>query len=317
MNSKSFIPYELIATDFKAGEVVPFLGAGASYAGAEKEKALPGGHEFAERLSNLIGYPGNVKDPLTKVTQYFSEKPGNRDDILTQIRGTFHEKIVADYQCSFTSFLLDIPQAFMPKLIITTNYDTLIEQTLEKRNIKYLVVSHILGEGIEGVQHLCYSSLKTVPDKSNLYLKSKLEEKLHAEFVGDVVLVYKMHGTAFYTKEKEDYKIYDSIVITENDYIQFMSRPVESFIPTIILNAFLTKKMLFLGYSLEDWNFRVLLAYLRNLNPKKAPQRHWAFLPAIDKVDEIFWDRRNVNVYHPSNITSVLPELLKQIRKTP
>lgn len=68
--------------------------------------------------------------------------------------------------------------------------------------------------------------------------------------------------------------------------------------------------MLFLGYALEDWNFRVLLRKLQLIQRQERDfaLRHWAFLLKADDVEAKFWDRRGVNVY-PISLDVVLSNL--------
>ena len=72
--------------------------------------------------------------------------------------------------------------------------------------------------------------------------------------------------------------------------------------------------LLFLGYSLEDWNFRVLLQRLHNIQQKEqtGERRHWAFRK-LDRPDEVelkFWEKRGVNLYGVS-----LEEFLSRLRE--
>jgi hypothetical protein len=59
----------------------------------------------------------------------------------------------------------------------------------------------------------------------------------------------------------------DSYVITEEDYVKFLSRlnAAPPVIPLRLANHFRKSQFLFLGYSLEDWNVRVILDSLNTL----------------------------------------------------
>ena len=64
--------------------------------------------------------------------------------------------------------------------------------------------------------------------------------------------VYHLHGYL---------EIPESMVLTENDYLDFMIRLHEKdspMLPPQITIALATNALLFVGYSLADWNFRVL-----------------------------------------------------------
>jgi hypothetical protein len=76
-------------------------------------------------------------------------------------------------------------------------------------------------------------------------------------------LVYHLHGHE---------PVVDSLVITEDDYLDFMVNISQrsTLIPAVVLDAMTDNTLLFLGYSLNDWNFRVLFAPCR-ISPRTAP----------------------------------------------
>jgi len=57
----------------------------------------------------------------------------------------------------------------------------------------------------------------------------------------------------------------ESFVITEDQYIEYLSEePMEKLLPPRLLQKMREKHhLLFLGYSLHDWNFRVFLRRLK------------------------------------------------------
>src|SRR5262249_7665524 len=138
------VPYGAIARLMERRSITLFLGAAASLVNAAPVQ-LPDGGQLARDLIKLASYPGKEQDPLTKVSQYLVEFAGDRDLILDYIKTRFHDEIPDDYRCALTEFLSQIPEHCIPKLIVTTNYDTLIERLLERRSMPYLCVSHVLG----------------------------------------------------------------------------------------------------------------------------------------------------------------------------
>jgi hypothetical protein len=72
----------------------------------------------------------------------------------------------------------------------------------------------------------------------------------------DEPLVYHLHGSAHTPR---------SLVLTENDYLEFLVQITGSqvstdsnIIPSSILSALTNNPLLFIGYSLQDWTFRVI-----------------------------------------------------------
>lgn len=298
-------PFGIMADCFQAKTVVPFLGAAASFVGANAA-GLPSGAELARILASKSDYPGLSSDSLSKVAQ-FVEEIGDRSYLLGFIADTFGERIPLSYSSAFTRFLASLPETSLPPLIITTNYDTLVERTLAARGIPYLAVSHIMGRETKYFgRFICYDSL-TASIKP--ITKSELEERLHDD-EGAIArtIVYKIHGTSKILCDRE---LLDSVVLTETDYVDFLADEMLKRMPTKVLEILGRSHLLFLGYSLGDWNFRVLLQrlYIMQKRGGRASKRqHWACMLSGDRVEERFWEKRNVTLY-PQSLDLFLDQL--------
>lgn len=294
------IPYGIIADCFRTHSIVPFLGSAASFVGAPTEGALPSGRAFAQLLAEKSGYPGSPTDALTKVAQFLEEIPADRTFLLSEVLERFDRGVAADYRSSFTDFLIELPAEHMPRLLLTTNYDTLVERTLERRGLPYLAISHVMRGSKYAGRLLCYNALDQPLDSLTILPQRRVEEQLAelATRTPPPVIVYKMHGTA---RLLADTGMLDSVVLTENDYIEFLAGDTLQKIPLAVLKTLRTSRLLFLGYALEDWNFRVLLRRLSMLQQEHAgQQRHWACTLQADAVETKFWERRGVNLYAES-----------------
>jgi SIR2-like domain len=69
----------------------------------------------------------------------------------------------------------------------------------------------------------------------------------------------------------------------------------------------LLHSLLFLGYSLGDWNLRVLLDGL-GVGQGGPDERHYAILQSADPVEERLLDKRNIAV-HKADLTMLVDEL--------
>jgi hypothetical protein len=299
------IPYRAISMLMRKRSISLFIGAAASRIGA-RSAALPDGKQLARDFVALSNYPGHDEDPLTKISQYLVETAGDRDLILDYIQTTFHEKIDPQYNCALTEFLCALAAECIPKLIVSTNYDTLVERVLEARSIDYICVSHILGKSKYTGRLVVYTDSTASIDERNIMTRQDLDEMLEdrLEASSPPVILYKMHGSALaYVSLERRQEIgldnVDSIVVTEQDYIDFLDRNLMNRIPIHLQRMLHRARFLFLGYSLADWNFRLLLHRLRE-NQKGGDLKHWACLFTPDPVESGFWQRRGVNIYYIS-----------------
>jgi hypothetical protein len=318
-SARSKPPNDVIADCFREGTVIPFLGAAASYVGVDPQEVLPGGAQLAERFRNKLGetYPGPASDPLTKVTQYIEDEQGDRDYLLAQIAAIFYDGVAPEYMSSVIQFLMNIRPEHVPPLIITTNYDPLIERVLIARGIPFLCVSHII-RGTKAGRFLCYEKVGIPYESSNILTQKEVDERLieiDDETPDRTVILYKMHGTSQMKCSKElalqlqKQQRIDSVVLTETDYIDFLARDFYSRMPISLLDRIRKNRLLFLGYSLMDWNFRVLLRRLESTRTTEAEsKRAWAILKNSDEVEAAFWRHRGVSLYNYS-LASFLSEL--------
>jgi hypothetical protein len=297
-------PYAAISRLVQRRRISFFVGAAASLAGADVN-GLPDGKQLTADLVRLSSYPGSSADPLAKVAQFLVESAGDRDLVLDYIKSKFHDSVSDDYRCSLTEFLAHLRDEYIPSLIVSTNYDTLVERTFERRSVPYVCVSHILGGSKYFGRLIVYDNLNAL-SKDNIMTRPDAEDYLQDKIASGGTLptiIYKMHGSAvsYIDREKRAELGVESgintIVVTEQDYIDFLDKSTFPRIPIQIQKMLLQAQFLFLGYSLSDWNFRLLLHRLRD-GQKGVDTRHWACLLHRDPVEAMFWQKRGVNIYH-------------------
>ena len=87
----------------------------------------------------------------------------------------------------------------------------------------------------------------------------------------------------------------DSYVITEDHYIDYLTRTEVSNLLPVRLAAKLRKShFLFLGYGLRDWNLRVILH--RIWGAQKLKYKSWAIQLNAQPLDREFWRKRDVEI---------------------
>jgi len=85
---------------------------------------------------------------------------------------------------------------------------------------------------------------------------------------------------------------HDSYVITEDHYIEYLTHTdLDELLPASVLTRLLNCHLLFLGYSLRDWNLRAILYQLRE---KAKPNDWWAVRRDFDPVEQKTWAKKNV-----------------------
>ena len=160
------------------------------------------------------------------------------------------------------------------ELIVTTNYDRLLERALGERPHELVV------QPVAGFDELA---------------QTDLQKRLSAP---RGVIVYKIHGSFRDNGGPPGQQARDDLLITEEDYIQFLTvvSSQNRGVPELISEKMVGSTLLFLGYSLEDWDFRTI--YKALIEP--IPTRSRPVSYAIQKNPEPFWvrywDRKGITI---------------------
>lgn len=282
-------PYGVILQELEAGRVVPFLGAASSrLVSAEQSPQPPAGAQLAEMLAREASFP--MDDPaeygdLAKVASYYVDG-SNRRALHHKLRTIFVNQSYSPNELH--AFLASLP---LPLVIVTTNYDTLMEQAFDAVGKPYDVAVYQTDdkEFANGVLWWGHGEAEPRRLKPNA---------LDVDEIGKTNLIYKIHGTVKPTGDR-----WDSFVITEDDYVRFLSR-TRTAVPAAFIEYFKERPFLFLGYGLRDWNMRVML---KRVGDRKA--RSWALQHRPSALERKLWERRQVDIY---DVT--LEEFVKNIR---
>lgn len=84
--------------------------------------------------------------------------------------------------------------------------------------------------------------------------------------------------------------------------------------PVTLLAKMKHSHFLFLGYSLKDWNLRVILH--RIWGDRKLSYKSWAIQREPDVLDEKFWNKRDVDILDV-DIGDYITRLHQLIKVTP
>lgn len=237
-------------------QCTPFLGAGLS------QPHVPLGSEFSARLAREFKYPLTDVWNLPRVAQY----------VATAYRDSqFAKGQVADLILDCERRPPDFSDPTQPHrmlaelrlpMYLTTNYDRFMTRALE------VVVPEV-------TTRVCRWNYET----------RLAEDELTGAPTSERPLVYHLHGIATNIA---------SMLLSEDDYVDFLMEAqadLAQVVPCPIQEALGTTSLLFVGYSLGDWNFRVLMrSVMRRINKSSKRMNVSVQLPPAD--DSIAPDRR-------------------------
>jgi hypothetical protein len=286
--------YSLVAELLADGEVMPFLGAGANLCDRPDDTAweagrfTPSGAELAHALAERSRYPKPDDPDLLRVSQYVDATLGVKQ-LYRYLRTVFD----ADYPpTSLHRLLARVPAVLRarrrPQLVVlTTNYDDLVERALADTGVECDVVWYEAKPGpLQGCfWHRAPDGTVVMVERPNKYTGLALDER---------PVVLKLHGAI----DRDD-SSRDSYVVTENSYIDYLSgRDVGAQVPVALRERMADSHFLFLGYSMRDWNLRVILNRIwgaQQLDLKSWAVQREASDPATREIEEALWrDRGDV-----------------------
>lgn len=282
--------YDRIARKFETAKIVPVLGAGANLCGRpsgesyRNGKYLPSGRELTSHLVATTHYPDETESDLARVSQYMACTEGS-GSLYEELRRVFR----SDYSPTVLHhFLADRAAATRRfrlgrggMLFVTTNYDDALERAFDAAGEPYDLLVYVADGDEQGsFRHIRPGSDPVIIDRPNKYAEFDLSAR-H--------LIAKIHGAVDAVPSR------DSYVITEDDYVDYIARLGGTFLPMIVAELLRDSHLLFLGYSLRDWNFRAMLHRLWGLQQGRK-FRSWAIEAFPDLVDSVAWRERGVDI---------------------
>ena len=232
--------WEVLMKRVKDGRCTPFLGAGVYSEGPSLRTSV------AKKWAAEKHYPFSDSDDVASVARYLNVEYGDAEyasgryvDELSKIKLPNFDDPNEPY-----NILAKLP---LP-IYITTNYDDMMEQALTKvkRDVKRDLCKWV--KGLEDTSPLAEQGFQ--PNVAN-------------------PSVFHLYG---YTQTQQ------SMVMSEDDYFQFLinvSKDPE-LIPKRIQQAITGTSLMLLGYSLEDWDFRILFHFLAGYLKNSTSRTHVA-----------------------------------------
>ncbi|HET9225619.1 MAG TPA: SIR2 family protein [Thermoanaerobaculia bacterium] len=239
--------WEVLLDAIEHGKCTPFLGSGVCHG------VVPLAADIAQKWAGEEHYPLDDHWDLARVAQFIATK---YDPVYTKQK-------IADYIRAIDppdfgerdephAVLADLP---LP-IYITTNYDDFMFRALSRL------------PGKEPMLEMCRWNSRVRQERS--YLGEGVELTV------DRPMVYHLHGWS---------GVPESLVLSEDDYLDFLVNLwKDKLIPHRIERAMSGASLLFLGYRLADWDFRVLFRSLVSYLEISLGRRHISVqLPPIER----------------------------------
>lgn len=249
-----------------AGELAAALAVRTKYNGFEcpvqrLQPLLPMGEN---ELTHLVRSVADLTEigpsvpPLLSVASYYQyTTPGKLSEDLEQIFQN-KRKWTRTHWLVARAALRHLENDDKHYLVITTNYDSLIEKALERMTLSYCVLTVVSPDKPVDVRFSSnmqpYLGLKDARYQTLVRIKN-YPNAFALELRKPIVIVFKLHGCL-----SGDGGSNKGIVISDEDYIRYLMqmREGEVMIPAMVSRYLDFPGFLSLGYSFSDWNIRAV-----------------------------------------------------------
>ncbi len=240
--------------------------------------------DLATRLAQRFDYAENGSS-LVSIAQYVAVMKGS---------GPLYDELHALHDSDAVPtpihrFFASLPPALRGRglphqLLVTTSYDLALEAAFLEAGEEFDVVSYVAAGPNRGkFCHIAPDGTGRMIDLPNTYATElSLEQR---------TVILKLHGQVDRGPERQ----WESFVVTEDDYIDYLAKSdVAGAVPVALAAKLRRSHFLFVGYTMADWNLRVILNRLWSDQP--LSYRSWAVQPQAKPLEREFWRRRDVDV---------------------
>ena len=253
-----------------AGRVIPVIG-------------LDGAGDLAAHLAQAFEVPDDRPVDLARVSQYVATMQGS---------GPLYDELHARFEAAVEPgplhrFLARLPPLLRERgaphqLIVTTNYDLALERAFEEAGEELDIVAYVATGTHRGrFWHRPPGEAPRPVDVPNTYATELSLDRR--------TILLKLHGAVDPLPERE----WESFVITEDDYIDYLGRSELTAVVPVALAARLRRShFLFLGYEMADWNLRLILNRIWGERP--VAYRSWAVQRGPSPLAQAFWRRFDI-----------------------
>ena len=289
------------------GNLVLFLGSRLSCGPAPGSGSLPDAEELAAILAERFGIKSTRLD-LPEVAQYVYVTKG-RPDLYRTLKQLLTAECepgpVHRFLARFPRMLEELGLEKRYQLIVTSNFDTALEQAFDDELEPYdLAVYMASGRDKGKFVHIPHDGVPEAIVQPNRYGQLPIGEDYELERT----LIVKIHGAV--DGSIGDYRWKENYVITEDHYIDYLSRsPIESLVPVQVLDKLRESHCLFLGYTVRDWNLRV---FLKRIWEGSLGAKSWAVELDPDILEKDFWAQSNVDLYE-ADLADYVSQLREQL----
>jgi hypothetical protein len=279
--------YAILADRLQRGEVILCLGSDIPRLSGINKLEL---HRLIQELAKRADYE-NFTGSLSMIAQYYEMSDYGRPALVRNLNTFLNEGDIPEI--NIYKLLANIEQRL---ILISTTYDMFLENYFRAFNKRHVIISPILynrenftlGDSTINLNIgnivICYS------DKRDIIVLSSKEELSNLKGLENYSIIYKILG---YCESFKPDVGRDAWTLTEENYYEF-ARNIGNSIPDYIVNQFKDRLIYFVGYSIQNWEDRLLVSLILNRTQYVSAK---VITQPVDSFERAYWKWKKVEVY--------------------
>jgi hypothetical protein len=257
------------------GRTVPFVGMGVYGTGPLSSAAL---------AQALLGSEPVHEHSLATIAEFREKVMGSREEFLSRLRSILDEQSAVAEPAPIHDLLVALPK---PPFIVDATFDCRLEDRLTAAGQRCVVLSHIIR------------SLDHQNDGRILVMRPGEPPAIRMPTQIDVsdseCVVYRPLGSPSFHDAHPDLEI-DTVVVTETDHVTFLSVLSSAGIPQRLTPIFRRSPLLFLGYGLDVWQYRLVVQVFQSVGGRRPEAVTRAVRIPDGRMEELSWTRLKADV---------------------
>jgi len=264
---------------FNSGNIIPLFGEGVFASGPLSAFSV------MNALAAKAGINMDGQQSCATAAEFLYRMLDNRTVFLMTLKEILQEQ---QDEVKIKTIHKSVSDLADLKFVVSATYDTKLEDYLIEIERPFTIVSHIIyspKNEFDGLIQVLRVEGKKVTS-----------EKMHAdEFLLNEkeLTIYKILGSPFLEDFCEDSKGIDTVIITESDHTKFLAylENQSTKVPEAFIPSFSQSALLFLGYNLDTWHYRLVGRIFSRSGYAQATKDAYAIRQPTSPIEELFWER--------------------------
>ena len=237
-------------------------------------------------LSKALCEEEDAEHALATAAEYAERYLGSREILLTQLRRAIEAQAAGDVPAPVHDLFSRIEKV---PLVISATFGMELEKRLAERR-RTALVAHVVRS--YQAEHDGKMLVVRPGGAPSLAWADELDLR-DAECV-----IYKPLGSPFLHDGLDPDLGIDTVVVTETDHAAFLARleNKRSGLPTAFSRPLQRRPIVFLGYSLDVWQYRLVLQVFESAGTRGRQASTFAVRQPASAMEELAWKRLGANL---------------------